>query len=56
MSIALATVFLASAAGHPQYVAMLPNGANVKGFAAIGHVAPAGKWRGEAFQGALRPP
>ena len=38
------TVFflLTAVAAHPAYVAMLPNGANVKGFDAIGHIDPAG--------------
>ena len=34
---------------HPEYVAMLPNGANVTGFAAIGHVDPAGGGARNAF-------
>ena len=38
----LLTLLVAGVSSHPQYVAMLPNGANVSGAAAIGHVDPAG--------------
>lgn len=40
---------VAGVSSHPQYVAMLPNGANVTGVAAIGHVNPAGGGARNAF-------
>ena len=47
-SLALSFI-LAGVSSHPQYVAMLPNGANVSGFPALGHVDPAGGGARNAF-------
>jgi hypothetical protein len=51
MMLALSTLALSFAgiSAHPQYVAMLPNGANVPGVKAIGHVDPAGGGARNAF-------
>ena len=44
IALAAAAAFAAvcPASAHPAYVALLPNGAAVPGYAAIGHVDPAG--------------
>ena len=42
-------LLLGAATAHPEYVAMLPNGANVAGYAAIGHNNPAGGGARNAF-------
>ena len=45
----LASIVPTLVVSHPAYVAMLPNGANVPGYAAIGHVNPSGGGARNAF-------
>ncbi|KAL3670718.1 hypothetical protein V7S43_003906 [Phytophthora oleae] len=42
LSLALVATSVAVVSARPAYVALLPNGANVKGFPALGHVNPEG--------------
>ena len=52
----LMCALVAASSAHPAYVQLLPNGANVPGAAAIGHVDPAGGGVRNAFGIQVRGP